>query len=137
MSSAGIDSAGVGELARAVQRLADGTPDMVRVLVARSGDLVVDWARPRVPHRSGAAASSLRVEDNGQSATVTSGGARAPYYPWLDWGGRVGRAHATLRPYTNQGRYLYPGLRAQSDAITDAQVAAMRDLVTAAGLTIT
>lgn len=137
MSGSGIRVDGGTELTAALRQLADGMPAMVRVLVARSGQLVVDWARPKVPHRTGAAAASLHVEDNGQTATVVSGGSRAAYYPWLDWGGAVGRGGHTVRPYTAQGRYLYPGLRAQQDAITDAQRAALVDLCRAAGFTVT
>ena len=137
MAGSGITVDGGDQLVAALHQLADATPAMVRVLVARSGELVVDWARPKVPHRTGAAAASLQVEENGQTATVVSGGSRAPHYPWLDWGGAVGRGGHTVRPYIAQGRYLYPALRAQGDAIADAQRHALVELCRTAGLTVT
>ncbi|WP_307962251.1 hypothetical protein [Salinispora arenicola] len=52
-----------------------------------AAQVVVDWARPRVSRRSGRAARSLRVASTGKAVRVRAGGARVPYYPWLDFGG--------------------------------------------------
>jgi hypothetical protein len=42
---------------------------------------------------------------------VAVGGKKAPYFPWLDFGGQ-GRAKGrpAPRPFINGGRYVYPTL---------------------------
>lgn len=74
--------------------------------------LVVAWAKPRIPRADGRAADSVRASSTQTAAKVTGGGARVPYYPWLDFGGRVGRKRSVHRPFDKSGRYIYPGFEA-------------------------
>ena len=73
-------------------------------------DDVVTTVRGRVPHRTGAARSSYMVTMGSTGAEIAFGGERAPYVPWLEFGGKAGRSGAS-RPYVPGGRYLYPTIR--------------------------
>lgn len=107
---------GQREFVRALRRLDGDLPKAMRVALNGAAQLVVDEARPDVPRLSGAAARSLRVASTSSAVRVAAGGARAPYYPWLDFGGRVGRNRATRRRFYPDGRYIYPALaRVQPD----------------------
>jgi len=60
-----------------------------------------------VPRRSGRARGSVRSRSTQTFARITGGGAKAPHYPWLDFGGRVGRRGSIQRPFLTEGRYIY------------------------------
>jgi hypothetical protein len=60
-----------------------------------------------VPRLTGRAAGSIKVASTATAARVQGGGKRVPYYPWLDFGGRVGRRHAVNRPFLKEGRYIW------------------------------
>lgn len=63
----------------------------------------------RVPHRSGRLAGSVGAELDRSSDTASVGiGDGVPYAGWIEFGG--GRYRG--RPYTAEGRYLYPTARA-------------------------
>lgn len=132
-----IRADGLDVVARALTAAEQHLPDVVREATGAAAELLASRVRPKVPHRTGAAASSVRTEPGPVSAVVAAGGSRAPYFGWLDFGGRVGRKKATLRPYTSTGRYLYPGLSAADDQITAAEDKALVDVLTAAGLDVT
>jgi hypothetical protein len=134
VSGAGVAVSGV-DVRRAADTIAEQLPAHARLLTTQAGQLVIGWARPRVPHRSGRAASSLTLLESQGRATVRAGGSRAPWYSWLDFGGAVGRGGATVRPFVRGGRYLYPGLRAKAPDIDTAQHATVSTVITAAGLT--
>jgi hypothetical protein len=59
------------------------------------------------------------------------GGKKAPYMPWLDFGGKTGIHKSVHRPFYKEGRYLYPTLgRIRPDiekALGSALVAVARD----------
>jgi hypothetical protein len=78
----------------------------------------------RKSRSTGRAQSSVRPHFSGNSLYISAGGARAPYYPWLDFGGKgvVGwprkirvatSGHGRYmkknkRPFIKEGRWLYP-----------------------------
>lgn len=98
---------GLAEFSRNLKRLDSGHPKMLRTAQNQAAQLVIDDARPKVPRRSGRAARSMRAASTRTATRVRAGGARAEYYPWLDFGGAVGRQHAVKRPFYTDGRYLY------------------------------
>lgn len=109
----------------------------MRVALNKSSELVIGYARPRVPSRSGRARASLKVRSSQTEARIAAGGARAPYYPWLDFGGAVGRGKSVKRPFYTEGRYIYPGLRQNRDEITQAMADAIDELLRGAGFEVT
>jgi len=132
---ANIGVHGLDEFRTGVDRLAADMPDVLETAALSAADLVAGYARPRVPRRSGRAARTLRamVTRPGR-AEVTAGGSAAPYFGWLDFGGRVGRGNGVRRPYRKTGRYIFAGLDARESAIEEAQQTALTDAATSARL---
>lgn len=137
MARAYVEITGLKEL-RAQLRAADAAlPKQIRVALNSASELVIDYARPRVPQRSGRARGSLKVRSSQTQARIAAGGRTAPYYPFLDFGGRVGRGKSVERPFYTEGRYIYPGLRQNRDKITQAMSDALTELLTGAGFEVT
>lgn len=138
MSSVAIQVSGLKEFNKALKQLDSELPKAVRLAMNEAAELVVQEARPGVPSRTGKAAKSIRAQSTRTAVRVGAGGARAPYYPWLDFGGRVGRRKATQRPFSPDGRYLYPAyfrLR-DSGVFVDAMSAALAEVAKSAGLEV-
>lgn len=127
---------GFAEFNRNLRKINADLPKALRVANNEAAQLVVDWARPRVPTDSGKAAASVKVASTRTEARVKGGGARVPYYPWLDFGGRVGRNKSVRRAFYGGGRYIYPGLDATRADFEERHVQALVDLVRAAGLEV-
>lgn len=108
MSESAIRIEGLAEFTRHLRRLDSDLPKALRLAMNEAADLVATDARKLVPRRSGRAAASIRVASTRTAVRVRAGGPKAPYYPWLDFGGRVGRKKATVRRFDKEGRYLYP-----------------------------
>ena len=82
-------------------------------------DIVLDSARPLVPTRSGKARASLKAGSTETAVQIKAGGSKAPYWAWLDFGGRTGRNKSVRRPFVMGGRFIYPTLRRRRDDIED------------------
>jgi len=98
---------GLREFQRGLRELDKGLPKSLRLALNDAANVIVDDARPQVPRRSGRAAGSIKARSTRTLARVVGGGSRAPYYPWLDFGGRVGRNRSVRRPFLKEGRYIY------------------------------
>jgi hypothetical protein len=106
---------GERELSAALRRLRGEVPSATRDAARKAAELVVRNAKPRVPigpGEGGHARSSIKVGTTGAAASVQGGGPRFPYYPWLEFGGRVGRKNSVYRKRIRKGRYIYPALAA-------------------------
>jgi len=102
----GID--GLADFSRNLKKIDSELPKALRVALNAAAELVIDGARPKVPTRSGAARASLKAKSTRTEVRVAAGSKRAPYFPFLDFGGRVGRKKSVKRPFLKDGRYLYP-----------------------------
>jgi len=127
---------GLAEFTRNLRRLDAELPKAVRVALNDAADVVLGYARPRVPARSGRAARSLRARSTRTQSRVSGGGRRAPYYPWLDFGGRVGPGKSVRRPFLTEGRYIYPGFHAHRAEFTDAMSRALVAVAGRAGIEV-
>jgi len=125
---------GLAEFNRSLRQISSELPKELRQALNVGAQLVVDWAAPRVPARSGRARRSVRATSTRTAAQVTGGGARTPYYPWLDFGGRVGRKRRVHRPFLAGGRYIYPGYDARKDEVHDEVVRGLIALAERAGV---
>lgn len=126
---------GLKEFQRALRDMDRDLPKQLRVILNDAVGLVIDWARPRVPSRTGRARASIKARSSQREARAAIGGRKAPYMPWLDFGGegkRPGRPSA--RPFIKRGRYLYAGLDAKRDDVTDVMSRGMTVLAESAGL---
>ncbi len=122
---------GLAEFSRGLRKLDREAPKGLRVALNGAADLLVQRTVPTIPRRSGRAARSLKAKSTRTAARVSVGGRGAPYYPWLDFGGRTGRNRSVERPFYKEGRYLYPTLRRVrpeiEQALRDGLVAVARD----------
>lgn len=132
-----IEVTGLRELRAALKQADAGLPKLIRVALNASSELVVNYAQRKIPSRSGRARGSLKVRSSQTQARVAAGGTRAPYYPWLDFGGSVGPGKSVHRPFYTEGRYVYPGLRENRDEITQTMATALDELVRSAGFEVT
>lgn len=103
--------AGLAEFRRSLRALDAAAPRALRVAGNQAAALVVDAARRPVPTRSGKAKASIKARSTQSAVKIASGGRAAPYMPWLDYGGKVGRNNTASRPFIADGRYVYPGYR--------------------------
>jgi hypothetical protein len=98
-------------------------------------DLVADIARNRVPiGKTGNARASVKAKGEQRYAVIRAGGRKAPYYPWLDFGGRRGQEKKQSRPYVDGGRFIYPVVGAQHEKIVKEYVVMLGQLLDKAGL---
>src|SRR5258705_3090786 len=107
MSSSTIKVVGLNQFRKGPRGIDRGVPRTVRVALNGVAEVLIGAPRPKIPHLTGAAAASLRAQSSQSEARISVGGAKAPYYPWLDFGGRTGRKKSVVRPFFSEGRYIY------------------------------
>jgi hypothetical protein len=90
---------GLAEFQRNLRKLDSDLPKMLRIAFNDATGLVIDYARPRVARRSGRAAGTVKAKSTRTAARVSAGGRRAPYYPWLDFGGKGPGNRPAARPF--------------------------------------
>lgn len=130
-----IKITGLAEFRRNLKRLDGESGKALRRAHNFAAQIVVDEARGDVPQVSGRAAKSLRVSSTQAYSRASGGNARsAPHYPWLDFGGRVGRKKSVRRLYLKGGRYLYPGYARRRDDVQARLARELIDVARAAGL---
>lgn len=135
--TAEVKITGLREFQRNLKALDSDLPKALRVALNDAANIVVDDAKPRVKKASGRARGTVKARSTQKRARVVGGGNRAPYYPWLDFGGRVGRRKQTRRPVLDKGRYIYPAFFRQRDEFTDALNDALVDVAKQAGFEVT
>lgn len=128
---------GLREFQAQLRAIDEDLPKQLRVVFNDAAELVAADARRRVPTRSGRAKASIKVASQQRKVAVKAGGTRARYYPWLDYGGRVGRKRSVRRVFRPDGRYLYPAYRRHRDDVIDLAAAGMERLARDAGLEVT
>lgn len=132
-----IEVAGLREFQRSLRQMDADLPKQIRVVLNASGEIVVKYAQPKIPSKSGRARASMKLRSSQREARLAAGGRRAPYYPWLDFGGSVGPNDSVQRPFITIGRYVYPTLRDHNAEIQDAMAEGLQRLATDAGLEMT
>lgn len=133
-----IEITGLRELQRALKQMDTELPKQLRVALNEASGIVVDYAYARMPRKSGRAAGSLKARSSQRVVRVALGGRRAPYAPWLDFGGQ-GRikGRPSKREFIKSGRYVYKGLEVKRDQITETLTTAISEMVRSAGLEVT
>ncbi len=107
-----ISVGGLSDLSRSLKAVDAEAPKQIRIAFNKAADLLIDHTKPKIPEITGAARRSLVARSTRTSARVQVGGKKAPWYPWLDFGGQ-GRIKGRPAPreFIREGRYLYPTLR--------------------------
>jgi hypothetical protein len=129
-----IQIEGLRGIIRALRLIDADLPKQLRLAANEAANIVVDEAKRDVPRRSGKAQASIKAKSTRAAARVTSGGRRAPYMPWLDYGGKVGRNNSASRPFIADGRYVYPAFRRKRDEFEKVMRQRLADIVRDAGL---
>lgn len=130
---------GLKEFSKDLRKLDSDLPKALRIALNEAAEVVVDEARPKVPTLTGRARKSIRPRSTRTAVRVAGGGKRVPYYPWLDFGGRVGRRRSVTRPFLKEGRYIYAAYFAKSASGEFAEVLqkALVQVAEQAGLEVT
>lgn len=127
---------GLREFTRALRKIDGEAAKQVRLVFNEAAQLVVDTARPKIPRRTGAAAGSLKTRSTRTEVRVAFGGDRARHFPWLDFGGRVGRRKSVSRPFLKDGRYVYPSYHQRKPDIQRTMQAGIERVARGAGLDV-
>ena len=132
-----IEVVGLAQLSKSLRKVSADAPKALRVAINGVADQLVRLIRPRIPRRSGRAAGSLKASSTRTAARIGVGGSRAPYVPWLDFGGRTGRNRSVQRDFLKEGRYVYPTLKDERPKIERSLGEALVGVATGAGLDVT
>ncbi len=134
-----ISVQGLDEFRRSLKKLDSDLPKMLRVAFNEAADIVVADARPRYPYMTGVAASTLAARSSQREVRIQEGGRKAPYVPWLDFGGtRGGRGGGQAkRPFLKDGRFIYRSYTENREKFTEVLVQSLIKVAGEAGLEVT
>lgn len=127
---------GLAQFSRNLRKLDSDLPKMLRVGLNEAAGIVIDYARPRIPSRTGRAKSTLKARSTRTSMRISAGGRRAPYYPWLDFGGKGPNNRPAKRPFYSDGRYLWHGFIMKRDELNVALVRSLISTAESAGIAV-
>lgn len=127
---------GLKEFQRGLKKLDSDLPKALRIALNGASDLIISKATPLIPRRSGAAVNSLKARSTQKAVRIGVGGSKAPYYPFLDFGGSVGKHGSAHRPFYKKGRYLYPTLEKNRPEVIDIMQGAIVALAKDSGLDV-
>lgn len=113
-----VEVKGLAQMSRALKKLDADLPKTMRVALNGASEYLIDQAKPKIPTRTGAARASLKAKSTRTMVRISAGGPKARYYPFLDFGGRVGKNRSVVRPFYREGRYLYPTLSEDRERFT-------------------
>lgn len=157
MSGLAIKVVGLNEFRRGLKGIEAGLPKTMRVTLNSVAELFVGWVRPKIPKRTGRAAASLKPQSTQTQARIAAGGPKAPYYPWLDFGGTVGRgrkaavrtgrgnrrtadqqarAGSVKRQWFPDGRYIFPTLVERQPDVESVMLKGLAQLASANGVEV-
>ena len=118
---------GLRDFQRALRQMDGDLPRKLRLVGNEAAELVIDAASPYVPRgESGKARASLVARSSQREAIVRAGGRRAPYYPWLDFGGKLPRGQT--RRFFRSGRFIYPAFARHRGEILEVMLDGISDL---------
>lgn len=107
-----IEVGGLAQLNKGLRAIDKDAPKELRLGLNDAANLLVDRAKPKVPVVTGAARRSMVARSTRTSARVAVGGKKAPYYPWVSFGGEGQiKGRPPKREFIREGRDIYPTLR--------------------------
>lgn len=133
-----VEIHGVRELNSALKKVDAELPKELRVRFLGIANEVIGVAQQKMPYQTGEAANSIkpRASQKGAGIAFPAGGGvyKAAYYPWLDFGGAVGRKKSSVRPFIKTGRFIYPAIEESKGDIEEAALDAVEAMADAASL---
>jgi hypothetical protein len=136
MTVARIEVKGLREFQTQLRKMDSDLPKQLRVALNEASQLVIDYASPRMPKRTGKARASLKARSSQREARIALGGRKAPYAAWLDFGGKGKHGRPAPRPYIKEGRYVYKGLAVKRAEVIDVMSNAITAVARGAGLEV-
>lgn len=134
----GIKVTGLTEFQQAVRKLGTtGAEAVAKAAGVEAAELVVTRTKPKIPLGPGIgghARNTLKVVNQGVLYSVEAGGPKFPYYPWLDFGGRVGKKQSVRRPFIKEGRYVWATYDDSTPQITEIMEKTLNAALKEAGL---
>jgi hypothetical protein len=129
---------GLREFQAALRQMDSDLPKQLRLTLNEAGGIIVDYVQAHIEVKSGRARASIKARSSQRTGQVAIGGNRAPYAPWLDFGGegRI-KGRPAKRPFIKEGRYVYRGLRLKSEDIVAVMARGLTELAAGAGLDVT
>ena len=131
-----VEVTGLAEFNRGLRKLDSEAPKQLRLALNEAAELLITRVRPQIPKRTGTAAGSLKTKSTRTSARIAVGGRKAPYYPWLDFGGKTGPGKSVERKFYTEGRYIYPTLAKVGPEIAEKLGSTIRAVARDAGLDV-
>jgi hypothetical protein len=128
-----VEVRGLRELKSAFRQVDKGLNKELGHEFKELAESIAAKVRMKVPKRKGRAASSVKGKGSQRGGAIAFGGSAAPYYPWLDFGGRVGRSKSIYRPFQSSGRYVYPTIAENKDEIIDETDKVLKRMLQKAG----
>lgn len=132
-----IEVVGLREVSRKLRAVDKDAPKALSAANKSAAEFVQTRVKAKVPHgpaKRGHAVNSIRAGATRLQAYVKGGGARYPYYPWLEFGGRVGRKNSVYRTFIKTGRYLWRTFVDHRNKIRDFYADELNDLLRRTGL---
>lgn len=127
---------GLTQFQRALKQMDGESQKQLRVVFNKAADLIVQEAPRGMPRKTGKAAGSLKARSGQREAVVIGGGKKAPYYPFIDFGGSVGPRKTTKRRFIKSGRYMYPAYSRNTNTIQRILEDGLKELVESAGMKV-
>jgi len=124
---------GLRELSKAFAKVDKEIGKDMRLGFLRIAQAIASTVASKVPKRTGRAAKSYRARASKGGAGIAWAGPKAPYVPWLDFGGNIARAS---RPFVPTGRYLYPTISEHRGDIDDMASDVIRAAARSAGFEV-
>lgn len=131
MPSDEVKVKGLTDLTAAFNNITSIEKDMPEILNG-AAEYVYARARRLIPKLRGNALRSLNIRKN----TIEAGGAQAPYFGWLDFGGRVGINNSVNRPFMRRGRYIYGVISDSQREIQNIAEKGLKDSIEKSGLEV-
>jgi hypothetical protein len=131
---------GLREFARNLRQLDKDLPKGIRLAGNEAAKLIIGDAKHRIPvgpATGGHATSSLKAKSTRTEVRVSAGGNRYPYYPWLDFGGKVGRNRSVSRPFLKTGRYIWHAFKDNKNEVEQAYLDGLMQVAKSAGIEVT
>jgi len=127
---------GLADFSKNLKTLDRDLPKALRMAFNQAADVVVVDARQHIPSKSGKAKGSVKARSTQTASRVVGGSARVPYYPWLDFGGRVGKGGSIRRPFLKEGRYIYNAYFRNKPRYAEMVESALIDVARQAGIEV-
>lgn len=128
---------GLRELNKQLRAISADAPKQLRLVNNEAATIVVHAAKPKIPNgppQAGHAASSIKAASTRTAVRIKAGGPKFPYFPWLDFGGRVGRRKHSVRPFLKSGRYVWKSYADNREKVTQTLADGLKKVIADAGL---